>query len=126
MVYGSAMLEIDEVEVSRLSDAYEEALLLNDLDAINGVFWASPKVLRFGIADMQVGIDELTSWRASAEAVNPARRITSKTVLALGPGIVAVDLTFKNGNDPMIGRQSQTWVRLPEGWRIVRAHVSIV
>jgi len=126
MVYGSTMHEIDEVEVNLLSDAYEAALLLNDLDTINDAFWSSPEVLRFGIDDMQVGIDELVAWRTSAEAVNPTRRITSKTVLALGPGVVAVDLTFKNGDDPMLGRQSQTWVRLPEGWRIVRAHVSVI
>jgi Protein of unknown function (DUF3225) len=24
------------------------------------------------------------------------------------------------------GRQSQTWVRMPEGWRIVAAHVSML
>ncbi len=131
-LYGGFMsgaerdLSADESTVSALSDAYEAALVRNDLDAMNAVFWTSPEVVRFGVADMQVGYDDVVAWRATAQPVNPTRRTLSKSVLALAPGVVAVDITFRNGDDPTIGRQSQTWVRKPEGWRIVRAHVSTI
>jgi len=101
-------------------------LLANDLDAMNAVFWSSPEVLRFGIADMQLGIDEVIAWRAAATPVSPLRTVTMKTVLEVAPGVVAVDLTFRNGDAPQIGRQSQTWVCGDQGWRIVRAHVSVI
>lgn len=120
------MPNADEIEVSLLFDAYEDALLSNDVDAMNNAFVASDDVLRFGIAEMQVGFGELVAWRASAAPVDPDRRITSRTVLGLAPGVVAVDITFANGDEPVVGRQSQTWVRRPEGWRIIRAHVSVI
>ena len=116
----------DEAVVSRLSDEYEAALLRNDIEAMNAAFWAVPEVLRFGIADMQFGYHEVVAWRATATPVSTDRQTLTKTVCALAPDVVAVDLTFRNGDAPVIGRQSQTWVRRPEGWRIVRAHVSVI
>ncbi|HEY4331302.1 MAG TPA: AtzH-like domain-containing protein [Ilumatobacteraceae bacterium] len=120
------MPNANEIEVRAMSDAYEAALLANDIDAMNGVFWESPEVLRFGVGDAQVGIDEVVAWRAAAIPVSPRRRITSRTILELAPGVVAVDLTFRNGDEHAIGRQSQTWVRGDDGWRIARAHVSVI
>ena len=119
-------LSVDAAEVSLLSDEYEAALMRNDLDAMNAAFWDSPAVLRFGISDMQFGFDDVVAWRRSATPVSADRWTITKTVLALAPGVVAVDLTFQNGHAPMLGRQSQTWVRRPEGWRIARAHVSVI
>ena len=115
-----------ESVVGRLSDEYEAALVRNDIGAMNDAFWTSADVLRFGIADMQVGHGEVVAWRASAAPVPASRTITDRTVLEIAPGVVAVDLTFRNGDEPMLGRQSQTWVEHPEGWRIVRAHVSVI
>jgi len=112
--------------VGRLSDEYEDALLRNDLDAMNEVFWHSDDVLRFGIAEMQSGFDEVVAWRVATQPVPATRTIVDRRVLEIAPGVVAVDLTFRNGEEPMIGRQSQTWVEHAEGWRIVRAHVSVI
>jgi len=120
------MFDADAAEVSALSDAYEAALLRNDVEEMNRAFWVSPGVLRFGIADMQSGYDEIVAWRTGAAPVSSKRRTLSKVVAALADGVVAVDLTFRNGDEAMLGRQSQTWVRRPEGWRIVRAHVSVI
>ena len=114
----------DIAEVTRLSDEYEAALLRNDVDVLNGLFAGDPGVLRFGLADQQRGRAELVAWRAAAPAVSPDRVITSRDVAALAPGVVAVDLTFVQPGASWLGRQSQTWVRRDEGWRIVRAHVS--
>ena len=111
--------------VGALSDAYEAALVANDVAAMDRAFWDSPATLRFGIAEIQRGADEIAAWRRSAEPVPADRTITSREVRELAPGVVAVDLTFVNGADPTVGRQSQTWVRTNVGWRIVRAHVSM-
>ena len=115
----------EEDEVRALSDAYEAALIANDVAAMDAVFWDDPATLRFGIAEVQRGFDEIAAWRRAAGGVSPERRITTRVVCELAPGVVAVDLTFVNGLDPTIGRQSQTWVRHGAGWRIVRAHVSM-
>jgi hypothetical protein len=115
----------DEARVLRSSDEYESALLANDRETLDAMFVDDGRVLRFGIADMQRGHAELTAWRAQAPGVPVTRRITSRVVMSLGPGVVAVDLTFANGDDPAVGRQSQTWIRTDSGWRIVRAHVSM-
>jgi hypothetical protein len=115
-----------EHEVTEAFEAYEAALLANDVAAMDGAFWADERVVRYGIGEVQVGIDAIRAWRATTAPVPPTRRLTSRHVLALGPDVVAVDVTFVNGDEPGTGRQSQTWVRRPEGWRIARAHVSMI
>ncbi len=114
-----------EAEVTALSDAYEAALIANDVAAMDAVFWNSPDTIRFGIAEVQHGYDEIAAWRATAGGVPSSRRIITRTVCELAPGVVAVDLTFVNGDDPTVGRQSQVWVRTDGAWRIKRAHVSM-
>jgi ketosteroid isomerase-like protein len=116
----------DVAEVLAAFDDYERALRANDVEALDAAFEDSTEVLRFGIADMQHGRAELEAWRATADPVSPHRRITGRWARALAPGVVAVDITFANGDQPLIGRQSQTWVRVAGGWRIVRAHVSVI
>ena len=98
------------VEVEHWSDVYEDALRRNDVDQLNGLFLDHPDVLRFGVADEQHGYDELVAWRAGAPAISPDRRITGRWIVALAPGVVAVDLTFAD-DERHVGRQSQTWVR---------------
>jgi len=120
----TAASDIDEV--TALSVAYEAALRRNDIEAMNGVFGNDPHVLRFGIADMQYGYDEVLAWRASATPVDPARTMLSRHVVALADGVVAVDIMFSDTDSNRLGRQSQTWVRLEDGWRITRAHVSLI
>ena len=83
-------------------------------------------MVRFGIAEVQVGMDAIRTWRRTAVPVPTTRRITGRHVLALSPDVVTVDITFVNGDAPGTGRQSQVWHRRPEGWRIVRAHVSMI
>jgi hypothetical protein len=116
--------EVDEV--TRLSDEYEAALRRNDVAVLDGLFADDPRVLRFGLGDMQRGRAQIVEWRASAPPISPGRVVTSRDVAALADGIVAVDLTFVDDDPSWIGRQSQTWIRLDVGWRIVRAHVSLI
>jgi Protein of unknown function (DUF3225) len=116
----------DERDVGALFDQYERDLVANDVAAMDAVFWRDPRTVRFGVREVQVGFDAIAAWRATATPVSPRRRITSRHVLQLAPGVVAVDITFVDGDAPTIGRQSQTWVRVAEGWRIARAHVSVI
>jgi ketosteroid isomerase-like protein len=115
----------DEAAVEQCSDVYEDALRRHDVATLDRCFWDDPTVLRFGIADRQVGYAAVVAWRATAPPISPSRVITERHVVALAPGVVAVDLVFAD-DDTSIGRQSQTWVRTAEGWRIARAHVSVV
>ena len=115
-----------EREVTAAFEEYERALIANDLDVLDGWFWRDAGVLRFGIADAQVGFDQVQAWRAAATPVPTSRRITSRHVLALDPDVVCVDITFESDVQVGIGRQSQVWHRRAEGWRIVRAHVSVI
>ena len=115
----------DVAEVTHWSEVYEAALLRNDVGVLDELFWNDPDVVRFGLADMQHGYAEVVAWRATAPPISADRQITSRRVLALAPGVVAVDITF--ADDPAtIGRQSQTWIRVGAGWRIARAHVSVI
>jgi len=120
------MNEHDVAEVSALSDAYEQALLDNDVSAMDAVFWNDPQVLRFGVAENQFGFEQIAAWRRTAKPVPRSRRTLRRDVVQLASGVVAVDIVFRNGDDPALGRQSQIWVRHPAGWRIVRAHVSMI
>jgi ketosteroid isomerase-like protein len=115
----------DADEVTRCSDVYEDALRRNDVATLDELFWDDPTVLRFGVADWQRGHAAVRTWRATAPPVSPDRMIRERHVIALAPGVVAVDLIFAD-DATTIGRQSQTWVRTDAGWRIARAHVSVI
>ncbi|WJK40571.1 DUF3225 domain-containing protein [Solwaraspora sp. WMMA2056] len=125
-------------EVREAFDSYEKALVDNDVAAIVGWFWSSEHTVRFGIADHQYGIDEQRRWRAAQPPLPPGRRLHEVLVTTFGADVAVVTCRFDyhpadpaNPADPADpvdpadpGRQSQTWVRGPAGWRIVSAHVS--
>jgi hypothetical protein len=115
-------------ELAAVYPKYETALMNNDIETMQSLFWASPHVVRFGATENLHGIDEIAAFRASRPPINLARRITSLEITTFGKDFGCVHLEFereKNG-DVVRGRQSQTWVRLPEGWRVVAAHVSLL
>ncbi len=112
-------------EVTAAFVAYEKALVANDTTALAEAFWDSPAVVRFGIADRQTGADQLLAWRAAQAPLPPGRRLFDTRVTTFGTELATVTTMFDYpGGEDRPGRQSQTWVRLPEGWRIVHAHVS--
>ncbi len=115
-----------ETTVAECFADYEAALVANDIDRMDSWFLDDPAVIRFGIAEIQFGAEAVRAWRRDATPVPSTRRLTTEQVAELGPGVVAVDVTFVNGEAPGTGRQSQTWVETPGGWRIVRAHVSMI
>jgi ketosteroid isomerase-like protein len=110
-------------EVAAAFEAYEQALVENDVDRIMSFFAAD--AVRFGIADQQSGHEEQRRWRLAQPALPPGRFLKDTTIQTYGESVAVVTTSFGYPGDTVLGRQSQTWVRLPEGWRIVTAHVSL-
>jgi hypothetical protein len=113
-------------ELQALYPKYEAALMSNDAETLTKMFWASPQAMRFGITENLYGIDEIEAFRKARPAVNLARTVRRLDIIAFGDDVGSVTLEFErvaNGRT-ISGRQSQIWVRFPEGWRIVSAHVS--
>jgi hypothetical protein len=116
-----------EAEVRALFEAYEDALMRNDVAAMDAVFWNSPEVVRYGVAEIQYGIDAVKTWRATATPIPPGRARERTRITALTETCVLVSTVFRYPSvSEQIGRQSQTWAKLAEGWRIVHAHVSSI
>jgi hypothetical protein len=128
MTLGSAQINLHDVvqEVTHLFLAYESALMSNDVEALNGYFWQHPSVTRYGIGDKQLGHDALVAYRASVQAPTFSRTLHDVRITAFATDMAVAMCEFKRSDTPLHGFQTQTWVRLPEGWRIVSAHVSMV
>jgi ketosteroid isomerase-like protein len=119
-------LRAAEAEVRVCFETYEQALLANDLEAMDAWFTDDPSVVRFGIADCQHGPEEIAAWRRTADPVPSDRRHVRTTITALVPDVVVVALEFANGDRHGQGRQSQVWQRTTAGWRVAHAHVSMI
>ncbi len=121
--------EVDRPEVvaemTAVFERYEAALLANDVDALDELFWKAPGVVRYGLADVQHGWDEVSRFRRGLARQAPPRRLHGTVVQTFGTDLAMVLTEFTSLEDDSVGgRQSQTWVRFPEGWRVVAAHVS--
>jgi Protein of unknown function (DUF3225) len=115
-------------ELRRLYPLYESALVNNDVETLTKLFWASPYAIRFGADENLYGMDEIEAFRKSRPAVNLERRIVRLEIVSFGKDFGSITVEFERETPACIvrGRQSQVWVRLAEGWRIVSAHVSIL
>jgi hypothetical protein len=115
-------------EIKALYPKYEAALVNNDADTLTSMFWASPHAMRFGATENLYGNQEIEAFRRSRPRANLARNIQRLDVVTFGHDCASVTLEFERviDGETILGRQSQVWVRLPEGWRIVSAHVSIL
>jgi hypothetical protein len=112
-------------EVTKVFEDYEGALVANDVDAMIEAFWDSELTVRYGVREASYGVAEIAEWRRAAMPLPPDRRIGPTVIVTFGDSFATISTEFRNGAGPRTGRQSQTWVRRPEGWRIVAAHVSL-
>jgi hypothetical protein len=115
-------------ELRELYPRYEEALVTNDVETLISMFWASPHVARFGPTESLYGISDIEAFRKARSPLNLARTIIRLEIVAFGKDFASVTVAFERQVEGRLsrGRQSQTWVRFAEGWRIVFAHVSIL
>lgn len=113
-------------EVTHIFLDYESALMRNDVEALNAFFWQHAAVTRYGINDKQLGYDALLAYRASVSAPTFTRTLHDVRIMSFGPDMAVAMCEFKRSDTTLHGFQTQTWVRMPEGWRIVSAHVSMV
>lgn len=113
-------------EVTRIFLAYEAAFMANDVDALNQFFWDHGAVTRYGICDRQLGHSALVAYRNSVPAPDFKRTLHDVRITAFGPDMAVAMTEFKRSDTPLHGFQTQTWVRMPQGWKIVSAHVSMV
>jgi hypothetical protein len=113
-------------ELQALYPKYEAALMANDAETLTRMFWASPHAIRLGLGENLYGIDEIEAFRRARPAVNLARTVRRLDIMTFDDDFASVTLEFERvvSGKTISGRQSQVWVRLPEGWRIVSAHVS--
>jgi len=115
-------------ELQALYAKYEAALMANDAETLTRMFWTSPHAMRFGITENLYGIEKIEAFRKGRSPANLARTVRRLDIVTFGRDFGSVTLEFErtvNGKT-ISGRQSQVWVRFPEGWRIVSAHVSVL
>lgn len=115
-------------ELRELYPRYEAALVDNDVATLTAMFWTSPYAIRLGAGENLYGTDEIEAFRKSRPTVGLTRRAVRLEIVTFGKDFGSITLEFERDTTGGVvrGRQSQVWVRLPEGWRIVSAHVSIL
>jgi len=113
-----------EAEVRAAFARYEDALIRHDVDALNNFFVISPDTIRFGINEQNYGYDAVAAYRRESAPVHPQRKLQHTVIVCLGADVACVSTEFTDPATVGLGRQSQTWVRTPAGWKIAMAHVS--
>jgi hypothetical protein len=114
-------------EVDQAFRAYERALADEDDEALARAFWDSEHVVRFGLRDHQHGAAAVAGARRDGLIkVHPDRQLVDVVITTFADDTAVVSCRFRNGSSHGTGRQQQTWRRMPEGWRVVAAHVSFL
>lgn len=116
-----------KAEVEAAFAAYEKALTTNDVAALDGFFHDAPTSIRYGVGENLYGYEEIKAFRAARPAVGLARRLERTEITTYGRDLAIAATLFRRDSAPgKVGRQMQTWLRFPVGWRIVAAHVSVI
>lgn len=114
-------------EVTAQFQRYETALVSNDVAVLDELFRNDSRTLRYGIGENLYGYGEIAAFRAGRPAVGLMRRIDRTVITTYGRDTaIASTLFYRDSAPGRVGRQMQTWIRFPEGWRIVAAHVSVI
>jgi ketosteroid isomerase-like protein len=122
-------IDLPEVvaEVLEAFKRYEQALVANDMAALDAIFHDDARTIRYGGGENLYGYREIASFRAARSPVGLARTLSRTVITAYGRDHAVASTLFHRGSMPRkVGRQMQTWVRFAEGWRVVAAHVSVI
>lgn len=126
MTMPLAEVDLPEVlaELEAVFERYERALTGNDVEVLDELFWHSPSTLRYGAGENLYGYAEIAAFRARRNPRGLARSIRRRSLSSFGRDVAVANIEFVREGETRIGRQTQTWVRFAEGWRVVAAHVS--
>jgi len=121
-------INIPEVvsEVTAAFERYEKALNANDVEVLDAMFWNDPRVIRYSIMDNAYGFEAIHASRLARPKTDLKRTISNTVITTFGRDLATANTEFQRAESGRRGRQSQTWARMPEGWRVVSAHVSFL
>jgi len=122
-------IDLPEVvaEVKAAFDRYEKALVANDVATLDALFLNDPRTVRYGGAENLYGYAEIEAFRAARSPAGLARTLSKTVITTYGRDFAVASTLFHRATSPgKVGRQMQTWVRFPEGWRVVAGHVSVI
>jgi hypothetical protein len=122
-------IDLPEVvaEVRKAFDEYEDALVNNKVDKLNEIFRDDPRTIRYGAGENLYGYAAINAFRVARSPVGTGRTISQTVITTYGREFAVASTLYARPSAPgKIGRQMQTWVKFPEGWRVVAAHVSMI
>ncbi|HEY6382357.1 MAG TPA: oxalurate catabolism protein HpxZ [Pseudolabrys sp.] len=122
-------IDLPEVvaEVKAAFERYEKALVSNDVPVLDELFRDDPRTVRYGATEILYGYDEIRSFRAARSPVALGRKLSRTIITTFGRDFAVVSTLYERPSAPgKIGRQTQTWVKFSEGWRVVVGHVSLM
>lgn len=113
-------------EVTAAFARYEDALVNNKVEVLDELFWNSPHTLRYGATENLYGYAAIHEFRAARPAQGLERSLLKTVITTYGSDMATANVEFQRAGSTHAGRQSQTWMRTPGGWRVVAAHVSLL
>jgi hypothetical protein len=113
-------------EVTAAFERYEKALVTNDVDVLDELFWNHPSTVRYGVGENLYGYDAIKAFRAARSPLNLARKLEKAQITTYGDDFATANTLFVRDGSTKLGRQSQTWMRTSAGWKVVSAHVSLI
>jgi AtzH-like len=125
------MMDIDlpeiVAELRAAFERYERALVSNDVGTLDALFQDDPRTIRYGATENLYGYDEIEAFRAARSPIGLARTLSKTVITTYGRDYAVASTLFRRGTAPgKVGRQTQTWVRCQDGWRVVVGHVSVI
>ena len=109
-------------EITKAFDRYQQAIIDNDVAVLNELFWNNTLTIRYGTGENLYGHAEIAAFRGARDPKSAVLVVGKSVVTSYGQDAATTNIEFTRGSRN--GRQSQSWIRMPEGWRIVAAHVS--
>jgi hypothetical protein len=113
-------------EVKAAFERYERALNYNDVHVLDELFWNSPHSVRYGVREQLYGYEAIAAFRSGREPMDLRRELTRLAITTYGSDFATASCEYRRLKTGRLGRQMQTWMRTPEGWRVVAAHVSLL
>lgn len=122
-------IDLPEVvaELRNAFERYERAVVTNDVATLDALFRDDARTIRYGATENLYGHGEIAAFRSARSAAQLERRLSRTVITTFGTHFGVASTLFERASAPgRIGRQMQTWVKFPEGWQVVAAHVSLM